>query len=82
MIAQARTRYIDKTADPELASARTKQVVTLSVVGTKCQRMTEGSLKANGQQLAIYEGGHAMTVTEELFKSCVEATTTSLSSDE
>ncbi|KAG3015207.1 hypothetical protein PC120_g12286 [Phytophthora cactorum] len=75
MISWARTRHIAETTDPEEAGARKKQVVASYEVGTKRQRVTQERPKSNDQQLAIYEGGQVMAVTEEVPKSSVEATT-------
>ncbi|KAG3166077.1 hypothetical protein PC128_g19801 [Phytophthora cactorum] len=58
-----------------MAGTGKKPVVASYEVGTKRQRMTQESPKANVQQIAIYGGGQVMAATEEVPRSYPEATT-------
>ncbi|KAG2988307.1 hypothetical protein PC120_g23423 [Phytophthora cactorum] len=71
MITRLRTRNFDET----MAGTGKKPVVASYEVGTKRQRMTQESPKANVQQIAIYGGGQVMAATEEVPRSYPEATT-------
>ncbi|KAE8978615.1 hypothetical protein PR002_g24671 [Phytophthora rubi] len=74
MITRSRTRHIEETTEHEEAEGRKKQIVAPSAIGTKRQMVNQAHVKPSDELLAI-EGGQLMAATEEVPKTCAEATT-------
>ncbi|KAE9296542.1 hypothetical protein PF008_g23970 [Phytophthora fragariae] len=74
MITRSRTRHIEETTENEEAEGRKKQIVAPSAIGTKRQMVSQAHVKPSDELLAI-EGGQLMAATEEVLKTCAEATT-------
>ncbi|KAE8976575.1 hypothetical protein PF010_g22052 [Phytophthora fragariae] len=74
MITRSRTRHIEETTEHEEAEGRKKQIVAPSAIGTKRQMVSQAHVKPSDELLAI-EGGQLMAATEEVLKTCAEATT-------